>query len=292
MPQATTLTRKKQSVIDEPGQDPRLFSLRCDRVLNGKADLADAEIAIRNRTRPGGICSFRGEKMIETAWLMLLGSALLMLRVSPLSSFPRPLSKAEEQDCLERMAKGDREARNKLVEHDLRLVAHIVKKYYAQTDDIDDLISIGTIGLIKGIDSYDPAKGVKLSSYASRCIENEILMHFRGTRKRSADVSLSDALEGEEEGGLSILDVLAEDEDMTEHVMNAELCERLRYAIDKELSEREARILRLRYGLDGTAPLTQREVAERCKISRSYVSRIEKHALERLRSALEEDRSP
>ena len=209
-----------------------------------------------------------------------------MLRVSPASSFPRPLSKAEEQDCLERMAQGDRRARDELVEHDLRLVAHIVKKYYAQTDDIDDLISIGTIGLIKGIDSYDPAKGVKLSSYASRCIENEILMHFRGARKRSSDVSLSEALEGEEDGGLSVQDVLAQDEDLAEHVMYDELCQMLRGAVETELTEREARVIRLRYGLDGAAPLTQREVAERCNISRSYVSRIEKHALERLRGAL------
>jgi RNA polymerase sporulation-specific sigma factor len=228
--------------------------------------------------------------MIESAWLLLLQSVFWMLRIAPGGSFPRPLSKSEESECLSRWARGDVEARNRLVEHNLRLVAHIVKKYYAQTEDVEDLISIGTIGLIKGIDTYRPEKGVKLSSYVSRCIENEILMSFRGARKSAGDLSLSEALDVEEEGGsLSILDVLAQEDDLAERIDRAESCRRLRSAVERELTEREAEIIRLRYGLGGEEVLTQRQVAERFRISRSYVSRIEKKALEKLRAALGEE---
>lgn len=228
--------------------------------------------------------------MIETAWLLLLQSVFWMLRIAPGGSFPRPLSKSEESACLSRWAQGDVEARNTLVEHNLRLVAHIVKKYYALTDDVEDLISIGTIGLIKGINTYRPEKGVKLSSYVSRCIENEILMAFRGARKSAGDLSLSEALDVEEEGGgLSILDVLAQEDDLAEQLDRAEICSRLRGAVRTELTEREAELVRLRYGLDGGEALTQRQVAERFGISRSYVSRIEKKALEKLRAALGEE---
>lgn len=225
--------------------------------------------------------------MIESAYFLLLGSVFWMLRIAPGGSFPRTLSKAEEQEYLERWSKGDLEARNLLVEHNLRLVAHIVKKYYAQTEDVEDLISIGTVGLIKGVNSYRAEKGVKLSSYVSRCIENEILMNFRGKRKSSGDVSLSEALDVEEEGSaLSILDVLCEAENMTERVEREELCLRLRKAVETELSEREKQIIVLRYGLNGKEPLTQRQAADRFSISRSYVSRIEKRAVEKLRRAL------
>ena len=225
--------------------------------------------------------------MIESAWLLLLGSVLWMLRITPGGTFPRTLSKAEEQEYLDRWAGGDLEARNLLVEHNLRLVAHIVKKYYAQAEDVEDLISIGTVGLIKGVNTYRPEKGVKLSSYVSRCIENEILMNFRGRRKSAGDVSLSDALDVEEEGGaLSFLDVLCDAEDMTERVERAELCRRLREAVETRLSDREREIIVLRYGLGGGEALTQRQAAERFSISRSYVSRIEKRAVEKLRAAL------
>ena len=232
--------------------------------------------------------------MIEAAWILLLNSLLWMLRIAPGGSFPRPLSREEEAEYLERWARGDLEARNQLVEHNLRLVAHIIKKYYAQSDDVEDLISIGTIGLIKGVNSFDAQKGVKLSSYVSRCIENEILMAFRSNRKNASDLSLSDALEVEEDGGggLSILDVLAEEEDLAERVGRAEICRRLRAAVDSELTEREAAIIRMRYGLNGSAPMTQRQTAERMKISRSYVSRIEKQAMHKLRGALGEDANP
>ena len=224
---------------------------------------------------------------METALFLLLQSMFWMLRIAPGGSFPRPLSKSEESDCLARWAEGDVEARNKLVEHNLRLVAHIVKKYYAQTDDAEDLISIGTIGLIKGINTYRAEKGVKLSSYVSRCIENEILMAFRGARKSAGDVSLSEALDVEEDGGsLSILDVLAQEDDLCEQVGRAEIHSKLQRAIQTALTDREAEIIRLRYGLSGGEPQTQRQLAERFSISRSYVSRIEKRALEKLRDAL------
>ena len=227
--------------------------------------------------------------MVETAFILLMNSILLMLRIAPGDSFPKPLSRAEEQEYLARWAQGDVEARNLLVEHNLRLVAHIMKKYYAQTDDVDDLISIGTIGLIKGVNTYKPDKGVRLATYASRCIENEILMHFRSRKKSAGDVSLSDALDVDGDGnGLSIMDVVAQEDDMAERIGNAELCQELLQSIETSLTKREAKIIRLRYGLDGAAPMTQKETAQLCGISRSYVSRIEKKALEKLRLSLGE----
>ena len=227
--------------------------------------------------------------MVETAFILLMNSLLLMLRIAPGDSFPKPLSRAEEQEYLARWARGDVEARNLLVEHNLRLVAHIMKKYYTQTDDVDDLISIGTIGLIKGVNTYKPDKGVRLATYASRCIENEILMHFRSRKKSAGDVSLSEALDVEGDGsGLSIMDVVAQEDDMAERIGNAELCEELLRSIETALTKREAKIIRLRYGLDGAAPMTQKETAKLCGISRSYVSRIEKKALEKLRLSLGE----
>ncbi len=225
--------------------------------------------------------------MLESAFMLLLNSVLLMLRIAPGDSFPKPLTREEEKACLERWLAGDLEARNVLVEHNLRLVAHIVKKYY-QTDDADELISIGSIGLIKGINTYRPDKGVRLATYVSRCIENEILMAFRARRKTAGDVSLSDALDTDEDGGgLRIMDVIASEDDLADQIGSRELCRSLRENIDRCLDEREAKIIRLRYGLDGTDPLTQLETAEVCKISRSYVSRLEKRALEKLRAAME-----
>ena len=230
--------------------------------------------------------------MLESAFILLMNSLWLMLRISPGDSFPRPLSREEEPRCLERWAAGDIEARNELVEHNLRLVAHIMKKYYAQTEDAEDLLSIGTVGLIKGVNTYKNDKGVKLATYASRCIENEILMYFRSQRKSAGDMSLSEALDTDDEGGLSVMDVIAQEDDMAERLGMLEICGKLRSYVDSVLSPREARIIRLRYGLDGPSPLTQKETAERCRISRSYVSRIEKKALEKLRLALGEEAKP
>ena len=225
--------------------------------------------------------------MLESAWILLMNGLLLMLRVAPGDSFPKPLSREAERDALERWAAGDLAARNLLVEHNLRLVAHIVKKYY-QNDDTDDLISIGSIGLIKGINTYRPDKGVRLASYASRCIENEILMYFRSRRKSAGDLSLSEALDTDGEGsGLNLMDVVSSDEDLADQIGGKELCESLRACVERCLDEREGRIIRLRYGLDGRKPLTQLETAGRLGISRSYVSRLEKRALEKLRAAIE-----
>ena len=226
--------------------------------------------------------------MLESAWILLMNSVLLMLRIAPADSFPKPLSRSEEEDCLRRCAEGDVEARNCLVEHNLRLVAHIIKKYYTQSGETDDLISIGTIGLIKGINTYRSDKGVRLATYASRCIENELLMHFRTQRKTAGDVSLSEMLDVDGEGSaLAMMDVIAQDDDMLERLGSEELFGKLRNSVQTVLDERERRIVILRYGLNGREPLTQHDTASRCGISRSYVSRIEKRALEKLRTSLE-----
>lgn len=212
--------------------------------------------------------------MLEAAFLLLMNSLLLMLRIAPGDSFPKPLSREEEEKHLERWGQGDIESRNVLVEHNLRLVAHIIKKYFTQSEDAEDLISIGTIGLIKGINTYKPEKGVRLATYASRCIENEILMHFRANKKSAGDLSLSDALDVDSEGnGLSVMDVVATEEDLADTLGSQELCGSLRSCIAETLDAREAQIIQLRYGLDGKAPRTQRETAKLCGISRSYVSR-------------------
>ena len=223
--------------------------------------------------------------------MMLLSSAFLMLRLGPASgSFPRPLSPEEERQYVDLWLAGDIEARNVLIEHNLRLVAHIIKKYYTQADDADDLISIGTIGLIKGINTYRPEKGVRLATYASRCCENEILMYFRALKKSSGDISLSESIDVDGDGNtLSLMDIISQEDDMAERIGDGETCMRLREYVDTVLTEREAEIIRLRYGLRGAKPLTQRETATLCGISRSYVSRIEKKALEKLREALGDD---
>lgn len=206
--------------------------------------------------------------------MMLLSSAFLMLRLGPASgSFPRPLSPEEERKYVDLWLAGDIEARNVLIEHNLRLVAHIIKKYYTQADDADDLISIGTIGLIKGITSFNPDKGARLATYAARCIENEILMYFRSQRKLQGEVSLSESIETDKEGNaLQLMDVVGVDDTMLDDIHDRDSALRLRQLIRENLTPREAEIVRLRYGLGGTVPLTQREVATSFGISRSYVS--------------------
>lgn len=224
--------------------------------------------------------------MLLSAWLML-NSLLYSLQLST-GSFPKPLTEEEERHYLTLCAQGNEEARNILVERNLRLVAHIMKKYYAQTADQEDLISIGTIGLIKGITTFDPTKGARLATYAARCVENEILMYFRAGRKSAQDVSLSDYIDTGTDGApLALMDVVSEDVDLLEQVAGRETVEQLRRAVDTCLTEQERLVIRLRYGLDTEQPLRQREVADRTGISRSYVSRIEKRALKKLRSALE-----
>ena len=224
-----------------------------------------------------------------TALFALLGASLLMLRLAnPAGSFPRALGVEQEKELLERSLSGDLDARNTLIEHNLRLVAHVVKKYYTASADIDDLISIGTIGLIKGIDTYRPERGVRLATYVARCAENEILMYFRSLKKSSADVSLSEALDTDTEGNsLSLMDVLAVEDDLAERVNLAEEARKVRNLVNTLLDSRESEMISARYGLNGESPLTQRECAARLGISRSYVSRIEKRALEKLREALD-----
>ena len=223
---------------------------------------------------------------MHIAWLAL-GGMLCSLQLST-GSFPRPLSPKEEQHYLERAAAGDLEARNVLVERNLRLVAHIMKKYYALESDQEDLISIGTIGLIKGISTFNPSKGARLATYAARCVENEILMYFRSQRKSAQDVSLSDYIEtGADGAALSLMDVVSDDEDLMEQVTTKETVRQLRQVMDVCLDEQEKMVIALRYGLNDGLPKRQREVAAVTGISRSYVSRIEKRALEKLRAAME-----
>ena len=224
--------------------------------------------------------------MFANVWL-LLSSLFYSLQLHS-GSFPKPLTEEEERHYLTLSAQGNTEARNILVERNLRLVAHIMKKYYAQTSDQEDLISIGTIGLIKGITTFDPSKGARLATYAARCVENEILMHFRSGRKSAQDVSLSDYIDTGTDGApLALQDVVSEDTDLMEQVASQESVRLLRRAVDSCLTEQERLVIRLRYGLGAEEPLRQREVAERTGISRSYVSRIEKRALKKLRVALE-----
>ena len=230
--------------------------------------------------------------MFSSAWILLLSSALISLRLGDgfVGSFPKPLNQQEEREYIEAwLGRGDITARNKLIEHNLRLVAHIIKKYYTQTADQDDLISIGTIGLIKGVSSYKPEKNVRLATYASRCIENEVLMHFRSMKKSAGDVSLSDAIDSDGDGNsLSVMDVLAQDDDMLENISLQESHRDVHRFIRECLDERETEIIEMRYGLNGRKAKTQREVAEERGISRSYVSRLEKKALEKLKKAFEE----
>ena len=208
----------------------------------------------------------------------------LMLYLSGGATFPKPLSLAEERYYLEQFQNGDMEARNILIERNLRLVAHIIKKYYATSKDQDDLISIGTIGLIKGVSTFNHKKGARLATYAARCIENEILMYFRNQKKRQNDVNISDPIEMDGEGNaLTFMDVVYEEESFAEELDLKINCKKLYQFIEK-IPEREKKILIMRYCLYNTTPMAQKQVAAKLGISRSYVSRIETKALERLRS--------
>ncbi len=224
------------------------------------------------------------------------------LHISGGGTFPRTLSKAEEAECLRVLSwdkrRGDAEvdyteadvraAREKLVTHNLRLVAHVIKKYYAAYSDQDDLISIGTIGLIKGINSFDPDKGTKLATYAARCIENEILMYFRSQKNKQQYVLMGEPIDMDSEGNpLTIMDVICDESDMAEDVELKIKAEQALRLVSQIKDEREKEIIILRYGLNNQKPLTQREVAKKLGISRSYVSRIEKKVLENLRTKLE-----
>ena len=198
--------------------------------------------------------------------------------------YPKPLSAADEKKYLARVAQGDKEARNILVEHNLRLVAHIVKKYYTGTNDYDDLLSVGVVGLIKAINTFDAAKTRRLSSYASICIQNEILMMFRKNKKTQQEISLSESVDSDKDGNnLVLMDVIAVDDDIVERIDTKFKSEKLQQYINEELDEREKTVIELRYGLNGHKEKTQREIAAMLNISRSYISRIETKALKKLR---------
>ena len=208
----------------------------------------------------------------------------LFLKVSYTQSFPPPLSPKDEAECFKKFKeKGDAAARSKLIEHNLRLVAHIVKKYYTQNQNQDDLISVGTIGLIKAIDTFDPKNGARFATYAGKCMQNEILMYFRAQKKTAGEISMNEPIDTDKDGNpLTYLDIISVDDTIADDIDSKTKAERAIKIIARDLPERERTILVLRYGLDGRAPLAQREVAQLLGISRSYVSRIEKAALEKV----------
>ncbi len=211
-----------------------------------------------------------------------------ILHICGSGSFPKPLSKNQEREYLELSAQGDINARNQLVEHNLRLVAHIIKKYYGTQSEQDDLVSIGTIGLIKAINTYDLSKNIRLSSYASRCIENEILMHFRNAKKSAQDISLNETIDTDKDGNpLTLLDIMSIDDNIIDELDLKLNSRKLSQFINEELGEREKKIIIMRYGLGGSEPMTQKNVAKKLGISRSYVSRIETKALKQLRKRFE-----
>ena len=223
-----------------------------------------------------------------SAGLFLLHTLCLPLRVGSPGSFPRPLRAEEEREYLERLAQGDLEARNKLVEHNLRLVSHILKKYYVQPSDQDDLISIGTIGLIKGITTFKPDKKVRLATYASRCIENEVLMYLRRFSRTRLEVSLDEPLKTDWDGNeLLLSDVLGTDADTVSRSMEESAERQMLFAALSRLSPREQQIMQMRFGLGGKEAMTQKEVADVLGISQSYISRLEKRILSRLHGELE-----
>ena len=219
-----------------------------------------------------------------SAWILLLLNTLCFpLRLGNAGSFPRPLKAEEEREYLERFANGDLEARNKLVEHNLRLVSHILKKYYVQAGDQDDLISIGTIGLIKGISTFKPDKKVRLATYASRCIENEVLMFLRRNSRTKLEVSLDEPLKTDWDGNeLLLSDVLGTEPDIVYRSMEENAERQMLFAALGRLSPREQKIMTLRFGLGGRREMTQKEVADQMGISQSYISRLEKRILSRL----------
>ncbi len=225
----------------------------------------------------GGIISWLLENMLYFA-----------LRLDGNTVFPKPLSAEKEAEAFERMANGDNRARGELIEHNLRLVAHIAKKYYSPNADSEELISIGTVGLIKAVNSFSNSKSTRFATYAAKCIDNEILMYFRSAKKSARDVYLDEPVDTDKDGNtMSLIDIISDDENLPDRVDIMIKSRQLYGFIDECLDDREKEIITYRYGLGGIKELTQREVADKLNISRSYVSRIEKKALEKLRDRYE-----
>ena len=225
----------------------------------------------------GGLISWLMENMLYFALHMESGTV-----------FPKPLSAQQEAEAFRRMAEGDTSARSELIEHNLRLVAHVVKKYYTSNADTEELISIGTVGLIKAVSTFNNSKSTRFATYAAKCIDNEILMYFRNAKKSARDVYLDEPVDVDKDGNsMSLMDIIAEDDNMVDRIDTMIKSRQLYGFVENSLDEREREIILYRYGLYGKKPLTQREVAEKLDISRSYVSRIEKKALEKLKNEYE-----
>lgn len=217
---------------------------------------------------------------------LLLRFITLILGIEDNQSFPPPLSKSEENELFLMMADGDTHARDKIIEHNLRLVSHIIKKYYASYEYPDELLSIGSLGLIKAVDSFKPTFGTRFATYGAKCVQNEILMFFRSNKKRGNEVSINDQIDVDKDGNpLTYLDIISQNESIESDLDMKEYIDKARVLVDTVLLPREKEIIILRYGLKGYQPRTQREVARYLGISRSYVSRIEKRALEKMKAA-------
>lgn len=225
----------------------------------------------------GGLISWLMENMLYFALHMESGTV-----------FPKPLSAQQEAEAFRRMTEGDTSARSELIEHNLRLVAHVVKKYYTSNADTEELISIGTVGLIKAVSTFNNSKSTRFATYAAKCIDNEILMYFRSAKKSARDVYLDEPVDVDKDGNsMSLMDIIAEDDNMVDRIDTMIKSRQLYGFVENSLDDREREIILYRYGLYGKKPLTQREVAEKLDISRSYVSRIEKKALEKLKNEYE-----
>ena len=216
---------------------------------------------------------------------LLVRFVSLILGMEDTHSFPPPLSKEVEKELFEKMKSNDAAARDKIIEHNLRLVSHIIKKYYASYEYPDELLSIGCLGLVKAVDSFRADFGTRFATYGAKCVQNEILMFFRSKKKGALEVSINDTIDVDKDGNpLTYLDIISTEESIEGELDLKINTERVRRYIDERLSPREREIIVLRYGLEGYQPLTQREVAKYLGISRSYVSRIEKKALDELRA--------
>lgn len=224
------------------------------------------------------------------ALMSLVNGLLLLVSYISNNTFPQPLSEEEEAKYLKLLAKGDKKARNLLIERNLRLVAHIVKKFDNTGEDMDDLISIGTIGLIKAINTYNPRKGTRLATYAARCVENEILMHLRFIKKIRSEVSLYDPIGVDKEGNeITLIDILGTHAEIVSETVESHFDSKNLLEKVKQLTRRERKVVEMRYGLDGETRKTQRDIARCLGISRSYVSRIEKRALNKLTKQIDHD---